>query len=168
MDARLEQPWRNASCPFDGECLHLLDSVALAVLRASLTRIVDTLSARSTDSRPFIFDDWHEHDGYVTQSQETDRASLRRVLADDDSLYGSRQDDTYVRRAYYPEDTFFLMRYYVIDASEEPSRPGVWGDFDVCGSSGLIDEVRSVLPQELADVTAIASAKRRFDQIYAG
>ena len=82
MDAQLEQRWKDGKPPFDGSCLRLTDHVPLPTLRSLLRTIVDALQQRMKHRSLLRFDDWHEHDGYVTEALPVDWAALDQVLMD--------------------------------------------------------------------------------------
>jgi len=64
--------------------------------------IVRALRQRTKAHALFRFDDWHEHDGYVTEALPTDWEALDQILSNDQKLLFSRHGDRYVRWAYYP------------------------------------------------------------------
>ena len=167
MDAQLEQRWKTGKPPFDGQCIRLNDHVPLPILRSILLTIVETLQQRTKDGSLFRFDDWHEHDGYVTEALSIDWATLEQVLANDQKLHHSRHDDAYVRWAYYPDDLTFLLRYDVLDPDEEPELSEPKGDCDLCADADIIGEIRAKI-ERFADCLEVASAKEYFDGIYAG
>lgn len=167
MDAQLEQRWKDGKPPFDGSCLRLADHVPLPTLRSLLRAIVYELQQR-LNHRPLLkFDDWHEHDGYITEAQPADWAALDRVLLNDESLKHSRHGDAYVRRAFYPDDLTFLLRYDVLDPDEEPELSEPMGDCDLCVDADTIGRIRAKA-ERLANCLEVVSAKEYFDKIYAG
>jgi hypothetical protein len=91
--------------------------------------------------------DWHEHDGYIWSRQSTTWQSVEQLLTSDQALYDGRAGDTFVRLAYYPSDSSFLLRIYVMDEDEEPEYPGRWGNFDLSGAPSLLTTISSQLPE---------------------
>lgn len=167
MDAQLEQRWKDGKPPFDGSCLRLTDHVSLPTLRPLLRIIVDALQQRMMHRRLLRFDDWHEHDGYVTEALPTDWAALDQILMNDESLHHSRHGDAYVRWAFYPDDLTFLLRYDVLDPDEEPELSEPMGDCDLCADAKTIGEIRAKA-ERFANCLEEVSAKEYFDEIYAG
>lgn len=166
MDKILEQRWQTAAPPFDGDCLHLGNPVRLKELRTFLVSISGVLQ-RTRPSALFRFDDWHVHDGFVTQRSSTDWDAINKVLSDDESLYAARQGDDYVQQAIYPDDLSFLLRFYVLD-DEEVESPGSWGTCDLCGPSALIESVQNSSPESVSRQFVVSNAKEYFDGLYAG
>ena len=168
MDAPLEQRWKTGQTPFDGHCIPLTDHVSLPTLRSLLRSIVHVLQQRTKDRSLFRCDDWHQHDGYVTEALPTDWATLDQILMNDQDLHHSRHGDAYVRWAYYPDDLTFLLRYDVLDPDEEPELSEPKGDCDLCADAETIREILAKVEPAFSDCLEVASAKEYFDGIYAG
>ena len=167
MHEQLEHRWRTGKAPFDGQCIRLSDHIPLPTLRLLLRTIVDVLQERRKDCTLYRFDDWHEHDGYLTEARATNWEMLNQVLLNDQALHQSRHGDLYVRWAYYPEDFTFLLRYDVLDPDEEPEIAEPEGDCDLCADADTIREVRSKA-ERFTDRLEVTSAKAHFDETYAG
>lgn len=168
MDTHLNDCWRAGSRPFDGVCIHLSDWIPLDELRRLLSALVDVLRRECGASVLLAFNDWHEHDGYVTEATHTNWESINSILASDESLYTARDADEYVRCAYYAEDGSFLLRFYVLEEDDNPEYPGIWGDCDLCGSLKLIETARDAVPESVARKVKVTEAKDYFDANYAG
>ena len=109
--------------------------------------------------------DWHEHDGYIVPSEHVDSAALDDALADTDRFVAWSSDDTSVRRAWYPPDFGFLLRWCV---SSEPDDWGLpygtsGGQFDITGPRHLINRLALAVPE-----SEIIPAKDYFDEAYRG
>ena len=154
--------------PFDGDCLHCDDQIELCQLRTLLTEIVNLVSANSSETSLYRLDDWHEHDGIITERTVVDWDSIDKIHVSDDSLYESRHGDSYVNWAHYPDDCSFLIRFDLLDADEAPKYPGIWGYCDLCAASSLIQTVKFAAPDSIGSKLAITNAKDYFDQHYAG
>src|SRR5262249_13797481 len=109
----MNQRWQSGLSPFNGDILFADDPISVHDLRAILAVIVPELEVSYAAQSLCTFDDWHQHDGYVTQRYPTKWSSLAAVAQSADALIASRQGDTYVHRSYYPEDLSFLLRYDV-------------------------------------------------------
>jgi hypothetical protein len=169
MDKELQKDWQKKSQPFDGEVLSLSDLVEISVLREGLQAVVSVLRSRFESSLLKGFEDWHEHDGYVTESNSVSWDQLLETIQNDQVLYQSQQGDTFVRRAFYPDSKEFLLRYYILDEDEDiPEYPGIWGDFDITSSAVVLDQLTDALPESLVKMIGRASAKNYFDVRYAG
>lgn len=167
MDKQLEQRWKNGKPPFNGQCIRLIDHIQLPTLRILLHTIVDVLYRRTKHCTLFRFDDWHEHDGYVTEALPTDWSTLDQILMNDQKLHESRHGDMYVRWAYYPDNLSFLLRYDILDPDEEVELSEPYGDCDLCADEDTIREIRSKAGN-VVDCLEICCAKEYFDEIYAG
>lgn len=132
-----------------------------------LLTIVNVLRQRTTPCTLYRFDDWHEHDGYVTESVPVDWESLDQILLRDQNLHDSRHGDASVRWAYYPDDCSFLLRYDVLDPREEPDLSEPVGECDLCADEATIREVCSSCGQWI-DSLEVVRAKEYFDRAYAG
>ena len=167
MDQNLEKRWRTIQAPFDGATLTLSDYVPVAELRDILIRLVSMLQRKSFGNLKKL-DDWHEHDGFIVESADATWEDLENALRDEDSLYESRQGDTYVRRAFYDASNHFLLRYYIMDKDEDADHyPGIQGDFDLTAQPVVIDEVRSIF-ESISDKIIVKNSKEFFDKNYAG
>lgn len=168
MDQFLEKRWKAAAQPFDGDCLHLKDFVQLSGLRRFLVDIVHVLQNHFGRAGLYQLDDWHEHDGFVTQRSEASWSVLERTLADDESLFANRPGDTYVNRAFYPNDYSFLLRYYVLDADEEARYPGKWGACDLSATKPILATIKSGASETISRLAYVSNAKSYFDSRYGG
>jgi hypothetical protein len=165
MDADLTERWRRGAAPFDLECVRTDELVPLAELRAALALVVGALHARHPV--PLLaFDDWHEHDGFVSSSRECGWQELVAALADDASLYRARTGDVFVCRAFYAADHSFLLRFYVAEENEDGA--GFWGDLDFTAAPAVLDELAPRLRGLLSTPLVREGAKAYFDSAYAG
>jgi len=137
------------------------------MLRSILRTMVGALHERKMDNVLFRFDDWHQHDGYVTKAIPIGWAALESVLLSDEKLWDSRQRDEFVRWAYYPDDVTFLLRYDICDSDEEPEVSEPLGDCDLCAGTDTIEEILASVGG-LVSCLEVVSAKDYFDEIYAG
>ena len=161
MNAHLEERRQQGSSPFDGRILEVLCK-SPSGMRAGLLGIVDVLI--NENANPSILHtllDWHQHDGYLTNDDVVDWEELIGALSDDARLVQWSSDDTFVRRAWYPPDFSWLLRWCI---SSDPSdfgtasSPAV-GSYDITASAELISAARSVAPDaEIRDATEFYSA----------
>jgi hypothetical protein len=73
----MNQRWQNGLSPFDGDCLVTADLISVEELRQLLGVILPELERTSAPQTLYSFDDWHQHDGYVTERRTTKWAELR-------------------------------------------------------------------------------------------
>src|SRR4051812_48637239 len=111
----MNQRWQSYLSPFDGDCLRTDDLISVADLASLLAAIVPALQRDFAAQVLYTFDDWHQHDGYVTERRATEWGSLSAAAQNRDTLLASRQGDSHVHRSYYPQDLSFLLRYDVSD-----------------------------------------------------
>jgi hypothetical protein len=67
VDALINERWQAGLCPFDGECLVSDEPISVEDLRTILAAIFPELQRDRAAQELFMFDDWHQHDGYVTE-----------------------------------------------------------------------------------------------------
>jgi hypothetical protein len=163
----MNQRWQRDLSPFDGDCLVTDDLLSVVDLRALLAVVVSDLASHFSAQALYTFDDWHQHDGYVTERRVTDWGALAAVSGSDDALIASRQGDTYVHRSFYPEDFAFLLRYDVPDA-DRGDGTGCAGTFDLSASSNMMATLAALVPLSLRPRVRIEPSKAYFDRTYAG
>ncbi len=168
MNKDLNIRWQNAKRPFDAQILHPSDLMPLSMLRVLLHTIVQVLHSEFGQEKLYRFEDWHEHDGYITRETLVSWKSLDEILSSNESLYSARHDDTFVHWAYYPAGLSFLLRFDVLDENEDELYPGIWGTFDVSTTSPLLQKVEAALSKEPAHSLLKEEAKSYFDENYAG
>lgn len=164
MTQEMEHRWKTSVSPFNGETLATTDLVPIAELRSMLLALVAELEQRLPDAELLCYDDWHSHDGYITNSKPIGWRTVAAWFASDEDLYQARNADAFVRIALHPVDYSFLLRFHIPDRDEDPAYPGVWGDFDLTGPSGLLADFQASFGPHIA----ITSAKAFFDNNYAG
>ena len=167
MDALLTERWRADLSPFAGDCLYTHDLVTVEGLRAVLAVTVPVLAAGRDTEPLYTFDDWHRHDGYVTERRVVDWGELKDLTRSADRLLRSRQGDTYVHRAYYPADLSFLLRYDVPD-EESGDGCGFAGAFDLSADPPTTARVLALITPAWRSSLRIEPSKGYFDRTYAG
>jgi hypothetical protein len=164
----MNQRWQTGLSPFDGDCLVVIDDVlSVEDLRSLLAVVVRELKGQYDAQALYTFDDWHQHDGYVTERRAMDWRELEAVSQTGDALIASRQGDTYVHRSFYPEDFAFFLRYDVPD-EDSGDGSGFAGTFDVSASSTMIARLTALVPVGLGPRVRIERSKSYFDRTYAG
>ena len=151
MTPELQQRLDSTMPPFDGSCIHSAGNLTLSQLRALLAVAFSSLSPSS----PAIHSlrDWHEHDGYIVEPKPDSWDSINSAIANDRVLFQSRDDDVYVRTAFYPPTFDWLLRYN-IDQEYESDYNTATCDFDLSlakdtNSTGLIDDLLTRFPDAL-------------------
>jgi len=101
----------------------------------ALVTVVAVLREMHRDVNLLTLDDWHEHDGYIAQSSKFSYRNIEAAIVSNDSLYASRPGDEHVFKGE------FLLRFIVIDKDADEQYPGIWGRFDVSGSTPLMESI---------------------------
>ena len=167
VDALMNQRWQSGLSPFDGDCLVTDDLISVGDLCQLLGVILPELERASAPRTLYTFDDWHQHDGYVTQRRVIKWGELAALARTADALTASRQGDTYVHRSFYPEGFVFLIRYDVLD-EESGDGSGFSGTFDLSAESEKIAQVASLVPVPLQSRLRVEPSKSYFDRTYRG
>jgi len=164
MDDANRRRWLDGQRPFDGVVL-VSPELRSEEIRSCLVRIVPVLEASVTTQELRSFFDWHQHDGYVAPTEGASWDSLNEAVASPQSFIAASSDDTFVRRAWYPGDFSFLLRWCVSSDPDDfglpPGEPA--GDFDLTGSSQLVDQMSDLVPG-----ARVEAAKPYFDRIFVG
>lgn len=171
MDRILEIAWKQQEKPFHAETIVPDDSIPISTLRQILLSIVGhcELYYPSDYCTLYKFDDWHEHDGYVTDRHLTTFQDLRSGLESDELLYQLRHQDCNVYSAFYPDSLDFLCRYDISDENEEAEQyPGFWGDFSFTGYGFDLREIAKRLNDYNNVTFSKQNSKEYFDKIYGG
>ena len=168
MNKELEKRWKEGQKPFDGNVLALEDFMVLPELLKFLKMLSMVLEKHFSDSKLFILDDWHEHDGYLTTANQCSWKMIEEILSSEENLYNSRSGDTFVRKAILAENMDFLFRYYIMDKDEDSEYPGIWGDCDICAPALVLTEIKAKLNSEINLLLYEGPAKAYFDSAYAG
>jgi len=163
----MNQRWQGGLSPFDGDCLISDDRITVEELRELLTVIVPELEKGCAGQALYAFDDWHQHDGYITGRRAIDWLELAAVARSADVLIASRQGDTYVHRSFYPEDLSFLLRYDVSD-EERGDGSAFSGAFDLSAKPEWITRTSLLAPPRLQPRLRVEASKTYFDRTYAG
>jgi hypothetical protein len=82
MDRFLEAQWRRGESPFHAESIILTGLLPLSRFRQVLKSILDycKMYYPPESFKFYQFDDWHEHDGYLTERQSIRLEDLYAAL----------------------------------------------------------------------------------------
>ncbi len=172
MDQYLFDSWQKGAPPFDGFILCHRDSLPryflrVEELREALTLAVTELQEECGDAPLVALEDWHEHDGVLLPGREATWQDVQNALVSNVALYGSRDDDYLVHRAFYPSGGSFLLRYDLLDRDDAPDH-GVWGTFDLAAPITQLEKIVSNCSKSLRAKLRIENAKQYFDSKSAG
>lgn len=166
MDEVMNQRWHQTLSPFDGDCLLTFEAVTVAQLQQLMSTLLTGLKTIYAKQTLYTFDDWHQHDGFVTERQVMDWMVLQAVCESEAAMIASRQGDTYVHRAFYPEDHGFLLRYDVSDDGIVGA--DFTGSMDLTASAAMITTMQALLPLDVRSLVRVETAKVYFDGKHAG
>jgi hypothetical protein len=160
MDEALDRAWRSATSPFDGITLRAADA-PVKTLAPLLTQLVERLRVRFSERRLWRVEDWHAHDGWVTERRASSWDELLELCRSEDALIARAALDEFVALAFYTEPTALLLRIEVEDYAEAGQER--MGAFDVTlpASDAALCEA---LPRELH--VRRSDAKQYFDEIH--
>jgi hypothetical protein len=138
VDRITEPLWRETRSPFDGLTLvtPMLSSRELLVATASVVRLLHRACPGVTLTTA---QDWHEHDGFVTEAAAASWDQLEEAVHSEDALMSWTPLDPFVRRAWLGRDSFYL-RWHYFDGYERPFHPAApaGGDLDLTGAAPLV------------------------------
>lgn len=163
----MNERWQAGLSPFDGDCLVTDDLVPVEELRALLAIILPELEGEYGAQTLYAFDDWHQHDGYVTGRRITEWRSLAAASHSAVALIASRQGDSCVHRSFYPSNLCFLLRYDVLD-EECGDGTGFSGALDLSASPARIAKTLSLARSHLGSRLRSEASKGYFDRTYSG
>lgn len=160
MTPDLESRRKSDNKPFDGEIItSSADSsmeTLLKVMRYFIEIVIDP------SDRLLVYDDWHEHDGFITDSKVIALEDLKGKVKNSESLKVSVHGDYEVRTAVYPDNYKWLMRW-CIDTEDD-----AYCDFEFCCSKEAnqdgLELMYSINPEGLNR----EKAKNYFERTYGG
>lgn len=160
MTPDLEKRWKAGDKPFDGKVVTSSTDSSMETILKVMQIFLEEVVTPSEEI--FIFDDWHEHDGFITESKKISVENLASKIADSDALKASTNGEYEVRTSVYSTSNDWLMRW-CIDLEDN-----AYCDFEFCCSksfgSRALDLMYSINPSELNQ----SLAKEYFDRAYGG
>ena len=128
MDTLLEPLWRTGQKPFHSKTIFPSVEVFVEDAMIAISSALRHIEIYYPSNRLFAFDDWHEHDGFVTPARPISISELREQIKTPASYAQSLSDDTAVYRAIYPDSLDFVLRYSLSDEDslEAPDREVHW------------------------------------------
>lgn len=152
MDHLLEPRWQNGGKPFHRETLYPLNDVFVRDALVAIPSALRHILLYYPSDQLFMFDDWHEHDGFVVQAKPTTIKAVQKQVLTPESYVSNIPDDFAVYRAIYPASLNFLLRYSLSDADalgQAPSDREVHWTFTGYGHD-LAEMKKRWLPYNLA------------------
>ena len=166
MTPELEARWRAGEAPFDDRALVTVDDLDLTELLEILRVAVETLQPGYPGL--FTYRDWHEHDGYITIPERCQWSTLSSSLESAEALYAGRDQDEFVRIAFYPPTFEWLLRFNIDDA-DSAIPADAWCSFDFsCTRKSTSDALLASVHSQWHARTKLVSAREHFDKSYGG
>ncbi|MBN2583231.1 MAG: hypothetical protein JXL80_09190 [Planctomycetes bacterium] len=161
MDQTMLARWQAAETPFDGAALWSNTDLTRDQLAKAVSCMVSFVASRiGLAERLHVIEDWHNHDGYVTNPKEVVSALFVREVGRADSEW-FRLMDTFVYWGVYDETMRFYLRFGMGD--EEAA-----GYFDLSTGSEIVAQLATELTETLGIPVEVEPAKELFDRTYAG
>jgi hypothetical protein len=113
VDSIFAEAWQKGTAPFDGVTVFLKELLWLPALRPALVAVVDQLQALSPNGALLRNDDWHDHDGYVSEASVFSWEELRTYLASEEALKDANRGDFAVRLGVFPQGREWYLRILI-------------------------------------------------------
>ncbi|MBQ4838545.1 MULTISPECIES: hypothetical protein [Pseudoalteromonas] len=160
MTPDLEKRWKAGDKPFDGEILTSATDSSMETLLKVMKYFMDMVVDPS--EKIFLYDDWHEHDGFITNSKILSVDVLKSKINSSEALKASTHGDYEVRTAVYSESNNWLMRW-CIDLEDD-----AYCDFEFCISKSANCKPLELMHSINRDELNRTNAKDYFDRAYGG
>ena len=167
VDRIAEARWRHQVAPFDAATL-ATPIVATQELHSAVAAVVGLLRVTFPEAVLHTSEDWHEHDGFISEPQPVGWDSLELAVSSEAAFKHWSPTDTYVRRAWLADGSFYL-RWYFYDEGESLSvaTPPTGGDLDLTAQRHVIEDVLDLL-QERRIEAAVEPAWDFFSRRWSG
>ena len=152
--------------PFDGTTIAVCDDPTVDEVLEMLQFISGQLATQNGDL--FLFDDWHEHDGFLTEPKPTDWQTTIGAWPDIQSLHASCHGDDYVRIALYSPSFHWLLRYD-LDSSDSTAIEDAWPVLDYTAAANTeASQLIAAVAERWPGSTNVSPAAQHFQSCYAG
>ena len=131
-------------------------------------RVVELLGGEFSAVALHSAEDWLEHDAFVNEPRPASWSDLRAAVATAQTFIEASPWDTYVRRAWMGEGTFYF-RWHYYDEGDSPfaAEPPAGGDLDLTADATFVASVVRELAGLGVEVST-ESAKTFFQQRWNG
>ena len=145
VDRIAEARWRGQAPPFDAVTLST-PLLATQQLHAAAAALVGLLRVAVPDAVLHTSEDWHEHDGFVSEPQPAGWDVLELAVSSEAAFKEWSPTDTYVRRAWLADGSFYLRWYFYDEGgSLSDATPPAGGDLDLTADRDVIADVLGLL-----------------------
>lgn len=167
MTPELQNRFLARIAPFDGRTISLCDDPTPEDVLAALQRVASVLGIHY---RTILrFDDWHEHDGFLTNPIVIDWTQQTECWSNLDSWFKSSPDDDYVRTAIYSPTFDWLLRCGLNKSNESDALDNAWPYLDfTAASNSHANQAFDTINQLLSGYTCLHSPITHFQACYAG
>ena len=166
MTPDLQVRWQSRLAPFDGKTITICDDPTPEEVLDVLRTMAGWLRQRYTTI--LQFDDWHEHDGFLTQPTAIDWETTAACWRDLPSWKAASSDDDHVRKAIYSPTCDWLLRCG-LDSTDAASLDDAWPylDFTAAMDSTAMELINAIA-ERLPGYTSVSAAAIHFQSCYAG
>ena len=167
VDRIAEARWRDLVPPFDALTL-ATPILATQQLHAAAASLVRLLRVAFPDAVLSTAEDWHEHDGFVSEPQPAGWDVLALAVGSDAAFMECSPTDTYVRRAWLADGSLYL-RWLFYDEGESlyAATPRSGGDLDLTAERDVIEDVLELL-RKIGIEAAVEPASDFFGRRWSG
>lgn len=166
MTPELQRRWQASHPPFDGSTVVTCDDPTTD----DVLEMLQVIGAQLTNRYPTLlgFDDWHEHDGFLTEPTPATWETTIANWSDIQTLHKSCHDDDYVRIALFSPTFDWLLRFD-LHSSDSSAIEDAWPYLDFTASRNTIAaDVIASITQRWPGYTCISPAAAHFQSCYAG
>ena len=143
MTKELEHNLLNNLSPFNTFTLKPELDLEIDDLRETLLRVLKFIQMYYPNEKLYISDDWHEHDGFITDSKTITIDTILKKMKTNKSFYQWRNGAHEVYKLINPESYNFMLRFYIMDLDDNlPESPGIWGTFTFSACGAEVNELK--------------------------
>lgn len=166
MTPDLQLRWQSRCAPFDGTTITICDDPT----PEEVLRLLRSIAAWLRQRYPTVlqFDDWHEHDGFLTQPSVMDWEAMSACWHDVPSWKMASPDDDHVRKAIYSPTCDWLLRCS-LDSNDADSLDNAYPYLDFTAAAGSRAlELINAIGERLPGCTSVSPAAMYFQSRYGG
>lgn len=163
MDSEFEERWNEVAEPFNGVTIYnnYYDDLPVSRLKVIVPAIVEELYLQYAESRLLLIEDWHNHDGFCKESEESSWPDLRNAFLSVRAMFNSHSNEYEVYNLWFPQGREFILRTVV-------DHDNFTGSYNVTGSKELINKICQAVKKAGDNNAVVEPAKQYFDRMYGG
>jgi hypothetical protein len=144
MNQGLHAAFVSGSMPFNQCTAFTTPSLSLDELLEIQRITLNFLELYYPNDHLFVFDDWHQHDGFISSERPVNRNELESYFVSTETLLKTDQGDYCVAKAVFPENMMFLWRWNIEDETDLPDGD-LWCSWDFTACVHEISEMLKFL-----------------------